>query len=129
MTTPSAEKPGGRRWSPLATRSSRPNQPSARDHSYSREAPEVVLLDIEMPGLRGDQAVSAIQQHCDGERRPIVILHSGRRLNELKTLARDVGADDAISKSPNIRSFLLDFEKAVGRAKAQSESSQVGEPS
>ena len=55
--------------------------------------PDLVLLDWELPGLRGDELVDALRAHCPSCR---VIVLSGRPEARLGALA--ARADDFISK-------------------------------
>ena len=69
--------------------------------------PDVVLLDIHMPGLDGRGALRAareLQQIRPG--RPLVYLHSGLSAEHLDELCREIGADGFICK-PARRDDLL----------------------
>ena len=63
----------------------------------SREKPDVVLMDVEMPAMEGDKAVEILLKHrlhdCQ------VLLYSGRDPSELERLARECGARGFVSKS------------------------------
>ncbi|MEZ4221639.1 MAG: response regulator [Polyangiaceae bacterium] len=63
-----------------------------------RTEPDVVVLDVSMPSLRGDHAVGVVRRGA-GQRPCFVVLHSGMPVDELRTLASSVGADAYISKS------------------------------
>ena len=64
----------------------------------TREAPDVVLLDVGLPGLKGHLAVQAVRASKLGERAR-VILYSGECEEELQDLAARAGADDAVGKA------------------------------
>ncbi|MDF1564699.1 MAG: response regulator [Deltaproteobacteria bacterium] len=56
--------------------------------------PQLVLVDVEMPGLEGDKVVEIIGKH-EGMR---VVLYSSKGLEELRELARRSRADGFIVK-------------------------------
>ena len=62
-----------------------------------RERPDVVVLDVRMPGLSGDKLASLIGN--ESQTHPVVILHSSMPMNELRALARSSGADGFVQKS------------------------------
>ena len=62
--------------------------------------PDVILLDIRMPGLRGDEAARLLQ-HLPGTRKIPVILHSEVSEDELAHLCEDLGAAGYIRKTPD----------------------------
>ncbi len=63
----------------------------------SREKPDLVLMDVEMPALEGDKAVAIARRHAL-HHCPIV-LYSGRPPSELDALARGCGANGFVSKT------------------------------
>ena len=76
-----------------------------------RENPDVVLLDVRMPGLSGDKLAELISsRHAD---RPVVVLHSSSPRGELERLARRCGASAAIEKASDPNEFLKRFEEVV----------------
>jgi diguanylate cyclase (GGDEF)-like protein len=65
---------------------------------YRREAPDVVLLDVEMPGMDGYAAAREIRRiERDGAWTPIIFL-SGRVADEDVARGIDAGGDDYITK-------------------------------
>ena len=77
-----------------------------------RERPDIVVLDVNMPGLSGDalaRLVSSKAGHI-----PRVILHSSQSKNELSKLAREAGALGCIEKG-DPRDFLEAFEALLGQ--------------
>ena len=74
---------------------------SVREHR-----PDLVLLDISMPGLRGDAAVRALQElQQPGARAPAVALFSGAPEDELRHTAARLGLP-AIHKPVNSSELL-----------------------
>lgn len=79
-----------------------------------RERPEVVLLDVRMPGLTGDKLASLIGQEATS--RPVVIFHSSLPAHELEALVRASGAAGFVSKGVAPTAFLRQFEGVVAAA-------------
>jgi len=72
--------------------------------------PDVLILDVSMPTLDGDRLATAIS----GLRRDIVlILHSSLEEWKLRELAKATGAHGFISKGPDTRKFLAEFDRIV----------------
>ena len=71
--------------------------------ALGREKPDLVLLDVSMPALSGNQVVEVTRQHRL-HRCPIV-LFSDRPAGELSVLARDCGAAGFIAKTANAHSL------------------------
>ena len=87
---------------------------STRDRSLGtsaaviREKPDVVLLDVNMPGLQGDELAGLII----GRGIP-VILHSGQDKETLESHMKRVGALGYIEKSGDTDVFLREFQRLV----------------
>lgn len=75
------------------------DSPFGISQALNRDRPDLVLIDVEMPALRGDQVVAVILQHRL-HRCPIVF-HSDRPEAELRELVSRTGASGFIRKSPN----------------------------
>lgn len=90
-----------------------------------REQPEVVLLDVHMPGLTGDRLAELVAPR-KGRAAPIVILHSGSTRAELEQLALRCGAAGIIEKTRDPFDFIRSFERVVARSRGTRKSS--GEP-
>ena len=62
--------------------------------------PSLLVLDIDMPGLTGDAALSVLRgfQHRFRELRVPVVFHSGMARQRLETLAQRHGAAGVLSK-------------------------------
>jgi DNA-binding response OmpR family regulator len=59
-------------------------------------APDVILLDVMMPALTGDKFLRLLRQGIRSK--PRIILFSNKNEDELRGMARTVGADDFIPK-------------------------------
>jgi CheY-like chemotaxis protein len=82
-----------------------------------RETPDVVLLDVRMPGLSGDKLAELISARSTNP--PLVVLHSASPKTELDQLARRCGAAAAIEKTSDPKEFLRRFEMAVAGIRAK----------
>jgi DNA-binding response OmpR family regulator len=80
------------------------------------EKPEVAILDVEMPGLRGDKLVELLNKTTTGPT-PWVIFHSSLPQTQLDHLARNSNAAGAIHKT-DLQSFLASFETLLARLRA-----------
>jgi DNA-binding response OmpR family regulator len=83
-----------------------------------REKPDVVLLDVHMPGLNGD-ALSKLVMEANSARAPIIILHSVTAAAELDQLATACAAAGAIEKTADPGAFLQRFQAIVARAQGE----------
>jgi CheY-like chemotaxis protein len=83
-----------------------------------REKPDVVLLDIQMPGLTGDALTKLIVSSKDSYE-PIILLYSATEPGKLAQLAASCGAAGWIAKSPNPTDFLNRFGQLVANSTQQ----------
>jgi putative two-component system response regulator len=65
--------------------------------SIERQAPDIVLLDIGLPGIDGIEVCRTIKQNALTRLTPVVLV-TGFRGRELRLAGIDAGADDFISK-------------------------------
>ncbi len=72
------------------------------------DPPDLILLDVFMPGLRGDEA-TLLLQNASQQKIPI-LLHSDMDEDELSRTARDTGADGYVVKT-------MDPEELVAQLK------------
>jgi len=85
-----------------------------------RDKPEVVLLDVHMPGLSGDRLVELVAPRKDRPR-PTIILHSASSRSELEELARRCGAAGVIEKTGDGFEFIRRFEHALSATRRNAE--------
>lgn len=81
-----------------------------------KEKPDLVLLDVEMPALRGDQVVE-MSKLFDFLRRTPILLHSGKPEEELAVLARNTGATGYMCKTSNPLQFVRQVGEWLERAR------------
>src|ERR1051325_8758874 len=68
-----------------------------------RENPDVVRLDVRMPGLSGDKLAELIAARSTNT--PLLVLHSASPKKELDELAKRCGASGAIEKTSDPKPF------------------------
>jgi two-component system KDP operon response regulator KdpE len=78
----------------------------------AREAPDVVLLDVGLPGLKGHLAVQAVRA-CSGGERTRVILYSGECEEELQEMAARTGADGTLAKASAPAQLVETVQRAM----------------
>ena len=66
------------------------------------ENPDLVLLDVNMPALSGDQIVELLKRRSGAK----VILHSSLKSDELARLVEESGADGYIEKTHDQKELL-----------------------
>jgi FixJ family two-component response regulator len=77
--------------------------------AVSRENPEIVVMDVDMPGLTGDAISALLARRKD---RLCVVFHSSRPRADLDRMVRETGAHGAIRKG-DLRDFLNTFEAVL----------------
>jgi CheY-like chemotaxis protein len=85
--------------------------------ALGREKPDLVLLDVSMPALQGNQVADVARQH-KLHRCPIV-LFSDRPAQELSVLARDCGAAGFIPKTSNAEALAQSVGRFLGPGAAR----------
>lgn len=85
------------------------NSPFGSAQIMRRDRPDVVLVDVEMPALKGDTVIANLRRNlapgdacADAE----FILYSGTRASELDALTKKSGALGSIEKSSDFDAFL-----------------------
>jgi PleD family two-component response regulator len=83
-----------------------------------REQPDVILIDIGMPGLRGDHLARLMfsEQRLSGTS---LVLHSSLPEPQLAKLAKECGATGYIVKSSASGKFLEDFRALLSLRQAR----------
>jgi serine/threonine protein kinase len=77
------------------------------------EAPDLVLLDISMPALAGDQLVAIVGRHQDMANTPVV-LHSDLPRETLALRAKNCGAAGYIQKTADPDEFIKQVRRWLG---------------
>ncbi len=92
--------------------------------AVAQEAPDVVLLDIAMPGISGEALARLIAQNQ--KKHPVsVIFHSSRDQAELDKLAEDCQALGSIQKTPSASMFQIQFERLLLQRKRATSSQDL----
>lgn len=76
-----------------------------------KERPDLILLDVNMPGIGGIEAAREIRAMCDA---PIIML-TVRSAERDKVVALDAGADDYVTKPFGIEELLARIRAALRR--------------
>lgn len=77
-----------------------------------KERPDLILLDVNMPGIGGTAAAREIREMCDA---PIIML-TVRNAERDKVAALDAGADDYVVKPFGIEELLARIRAALRRS-------------
>lgn len=77
-----------------------------------KQRPDFVLMDVNMPGLRGDILASLIAGKDDGTG-PGIVLFSSNDLAETRKRAEKAGALGAIQKGSDRLHFMTELEKCI----------------
>lgn len=80
-----------------------------------REKPDLVLLDVEMPALRGEHVLE-LSSMFDFLREIPIVLHSAKSEEDLQALVAKSHARGYIRKTNNALSFVAQVEKFVASA-------------
>ncbi len=80
--------------------------------ALTRERPDLVLMDVAMPGRQGDE-VTTMATRFAVHKCPIV-LYSSKGANELRDLAASSGASGYIEKSISNQAFLAKIRQHLG---------------
>jgi two-component system, OmpR family, alkaline phosphatase synthesis response regulator PhoP len=100
-------------------------------HTVRRERPDLLLLDLMLPGIDGWDITSTIRADASVAAIPIIMLTAKVDDNE-KVLGLELGADDYITKPFNPREMLARVRAALRRTQWKQETAgasilQVGE--
>lgn len=72
--------------------------------------PDLILMDLAMPGMRGDEATRIIRQYPELQK-TVIVIASASAFEEDRKHAANVGANDFITKPINIQELLRLLEK------------------
>jgi DNA-binding response OmpR family regulator len=81
--------------------------------TLDRWRPDLIVLDIEMPGMSGLELLTRLKPHVDV---PVIVV-SGREAESERVLALDLGADDYVVKPFLSREFAARVRAALRRAR------------
>jgi DNA-binding response OmpR family regulator len=90
------------------------DSPFGLSRAVNRERPDLVLVDVSMPGLQGDKLVEVLLSHRL-HRCPLV-LHSDKPEAELKELVKTSGATGFIQKTTDAAALTQAIQAFLGRA-------------
>ena len=93
----------------------------------SRSAPDLVLLDYYLPGIRGDELCRRIRMNIDTRGIPIVML-TAEDADGVELQGLESGADGFVLKSADPDILLLRIRALLGKTQAQSSILHVTEP-
>lgn len=77
--------------------------------------PDLVLMDLQMPGINGLEATAELHRRCPGTR---IIMVTGHDNSELRQASLDMGAQALVSKSrlaQELPTLLKDIRTAMER--------------
>jgi signal transduction histidine kinase/ActR/RegA family two-component response regulator len=80
----------------------------AIDRSY-----DVVLMDVQMPGVDGLEATRRISRQCPPDRRPRVIAMTAAAFPEDRTRCMEAGMDDYVSKPVNVEELVAALRRTA----------------
>ncbi len=84
-----------------------------------RAAPDLILLDYYLPGIRGDELCRRIRMNIDTRNIPILMM-TIEETDETHIHGLDSGADDFVSKSVDADILLLRIRTLLNKSSAQS---------
>jgi DNA-binding response OmpR family regulator len=95
--------------------------------AIARENPDLVLLDVNMPGLSGDKIaqLSIARRKGDG---PAIFLFSAMDPETLSAMAAECGAAGAIEKTSDPSEFLARFDSALAASGYQPDLRRLAAP-
>ena len=99
-------------WRFISAREGRAGLEQAR-----QQPPELILLDLQMPGMRGEDVLDELRRDPVTRRIPVIVLSADATPRSRARLLAQ-GADEYVSK-PFQMEYLLDlFDRVLGRAEA-----------
>jgi CheY-like chemotaxis protein len=88
--------------------------PFALSSALTQHAPDLVLVDVNMPGLSGDKLVEITLRNRPGNRTCPIVLHSDKPDIELLALAESSGAAGYIRKTSDAEVVLREVRRFLG---------------
>ncbi|GAB4242335.1 MAG: response regulator transcription factor [Acidobacteriota bacterium] len=85
--------------------------------------PDLVLLDLALPGIQGLEVCRILRRNRETERVPIVMLTARGEETDI-VLGLELGADDYITKPFRIRELLARVHAVLRRSQAQAEAEE-----
>ena len=79
---------------------------TANSHIYTTPPPDLIIIDVEMPQLKGDFKVKLLKKRKESANIPVLLI-SAKTEAVLNKLAHDAGADGYLSK-PLDKKVVLD---------------------
>ena len=81
----------------------------------STEKPDLVLMDIQLPGMNGIEALTVIRNDPATAKIPIIAVTASVMQHDRK-LITEAGFDGYIGKPINLKEFLATVQKTLGEA-------------
>ena len=105
-------------WRRRAGRWSGPPPPSRPWRRSTAAAPDLILLDYYLPGIRGDELCRRIRMNINTRGIPILMM-TVEETDEAEVRGLESGADDFVSKSVDADILLLRIRTLLNKARAQ----------
>ena len=93
-------------------------------HTIRHEAPDVVLLDVNMPAVQGDKLVEIIRNH-PATAGTVLLLYSVKPAEELEALVKECGADGFIQKGPDPNLLASRIDMWMERARKRADEAEA----
>ena len=93
------------------------NSPFGTSPRILRERPDLVLLDLMMPGLTGDKIVEVVRR-TPALVNTLIVLHSDRSAEELAAAAQRCGADGFILKTCEEQELVTQVQQWLAKRPA-----------
>ncbi len=90
--------------------------------AIEREVPDLVLLDVQMPGMSGFEVLAAIRQNH--QNLPVIMI-TGYGSEDVATQALRLGADDYLTKPLKVRNVCFRIQNALERARLRASQQQL----
>lgn len=94
------------------------DNPMLAPHVMLRERPDVLLVDVEMPGVRGDKVTKILRETVCGDDPVGIFLYSSRPPSELRRLVAECGADGYVHKDRDTEPLLQTVQAWFRRSAA-----------